>query len=52
MRGEILNEFTKDRNKNVVDRKLISDVVKLYIQMGLIEAEPTKSSSWRGKPNL
>ena len=55
MRNEILNEFTKDRNKNVVDKPLVQKVVRLYVHLGIKEASPTKSDSgfsWSGKPDL
>lgn len=55
MRGEIMNEFTKDRNKNVVDKSLVHRVVRLYVHLGILDANPIKNESgfsWSGKADL
>ena len=55
MTAEIMNEFTKDRNKQVVDHDLVQAVVKLYVQMGMLDAKPTKTDSgfsWAGEYDL
>jgi hypothetical protein len=55
MRNEIMGEFTKDRNRNVVDKPLVQKVVRLYVHLGILDANPTKSDSgfsWSGKADL
>jgi hypothetical protein len=38
-----MNEFTKDRNKEVVDKRMVESVVKLYVQLGIRDAIPIKA---------
>ena len=55
MRSEIMNEFTKDRNKEVVDKIMVGSVVKLYVQLGIRDAVHIKAEStftWSGKADL
>ena len=55
MRNEIMREFTKDRNGDVVDKSLVRRVVRLFIHLGLLDAMPLKSDNgfgWSGKADL
>lgn len=55
MTNEIMNEFTKDRNNQIVDHKLVRSVCKLYVQMGMLDAEPFRSGeefTWKGEYDL
>jgi len=55
MRSEIMNEFTKDRNKDVVDKQMVNSVVRLYVHLGIRDAVPIKTEgtfSWQGKADL
>lgn len=55
IRDAIQEEFTKDRNGQVVDKDLMRRVVQTYYQLGLVDAEPRKSETsfyWEGTKDL
>lgn len=55
LRNAILEEFTRDRNGNVVDRQLMTRVIKTYVQLGLKNAKPVKTEIgffWEGNKDL
>jgi hypothetical protein len=50
-RTEVLLNFTKDRNGDIINKDLLRDAVKCFVMQGLIGAKPTKDAfkfTWEG----
>jgi len=51
-RNEVLLNFTKDRNGDIVDTELVRDAVRCFVKQGLKEAKPDKGQpkfTWEGQ---
>ena len=54
-RTEVLLNFTKDRNGDIINKDLLRDAVKCFVMQGLIGAKPTKDAfkfTWEGQRSI
>ncbi len=55
LRKELLMSFISSRNVEVVDKVLMSGVIRCYVMQGFVGAEPIRESAnyfWEGWRNL
>ena len=55
LREVILEQISKDRNNQIVDRSIVKKAIQCYVDMGLNGAKPMKIDAgfiWQGDKNL
>ena len=55
LRDVILEQISKDRNNEIIDKDVLKKSIQCYVDMGLNGAKPMKTNSgfvWQGDKNL